>query len=76
VSGLPSVADRQDLMLQPTINLTCTSLEGLTQPPVTGKLLNVQDSHRLKRPASAVQLRPWPLFYQWLCSIVPLHPCR
>ena len=45
---------------QPTIAPTCTQLEGLTQPSATCKLLNVQDSHRLKRLASAVQLRPWP----------------
>ena len=46
--------------MQPTIDLTCTYFEGHTQPSETCKLLNVRDSYRLKRLASAVQLRPWP----------------
>ena len=46
--------------MQPTIVMTYASLEGFTQPSATCKLLNVLESHRLKRLASAVQLRPWP----------------
>jgi hypothetical protein len=34
--------------MQPIIGVTCTYLEGLTQPSVTCKLLNEQDSYRLK----------------------------
>jgi hypothetical protein len=45
---------------QPTIEVTCTYFEGLTQPSVTCKLLKVQDSQRLKRLAAAVRFRPWP----------------
>ena len=33
--------------MQPTIDLTCTYFEGLTQPSETCKLLNVRDSYRL-----------------------------
>jgi len=54
---------------QPTVVLTCTSLEGFTQPSATCKLLNVWESHRLKRLASAVQLRPWPPSFQRICRI-------
>ena len=54
----------------PTIALICAYLEGLTQPSATCKLLNVQDSHRLKRLASVVQLRPWPPFILGLYSMV------
>jgi len=54
----------RDLDPQPTtgttIGLPCTYLEGRTQPSEGCKLLNVQDSYRLKKLASAVQLRPWP----------------
>jgi hypothetical protein len=52
--------------MQPIIRITCTCLEGLTQPSVTCKLLNVKDSHTLKRLASAVQLRPWPPHFKRL----------
>src|SRR5450631_88059 len=53
--------------MQPTLDPTCTYLERLTQPSVTCKLLNVQDSYRLKRLAAAVQLRPWPPFFSITC---------
>jgi hypothetical protein len=46
-------------IMQPTIEPTCTSCKDLRSRP-TCKLLAVRDSHRLKRLASAVQLRPWP----------------
>src|ERR1019366_4382669 len=64
--------------MQPTIDLTCTYFEGLTQPSETCKLLNVRDSYRLKRLASAVQLRPWPPSLQQLvkCLNSPSIPKR
>jgi len=52
--------------MQPTIEPSSTFLQGFAQPSDTCKLLEVQDSHRLKRLASAVQLRPWPPCFQSL----------
>src|SRR5215472_10871689 len=54
--------------MQPIIKVSCTHFEGLTQPSVTCKLLNVQDSYRLKRLASAVRFRPWPPCFQSLAD--------
>ena len=59
-----SGGQRSQPTMQPTLDPTCTYLERLTQPSVTCKLLNVQDSYRLKRLASGVQLPPWPPSFQ------------
>ena len=62
--------------MQPIIGVTCTFLEGLTQPSATCKLLKVGDSHSLKRLASAVQLRPWPPYFLQLTKLASADSVR
>ena len=50
---MPLLCISQPIM-QPTIEHTCTYLEGLTQPSATCKLLKVRESYRLKRLSSTI----------------------
>jgi len=50
---------------------SCSYLQVLGSPTCPCKYLKTLVIHTLKRLASAVQLRPWPPYFQRLSSIVP-----
>jgi hypothetical protein len=63
----PPIAGPQ---FQSALNASCSSLQVLGSPTCPCKFLKTLVMHTLKRLASAVQLRPWPPFFNHLAILL------
>jgi hypothetical protein len=64
---------------QSALNASCRYLQVLGSPTCPCKFLKTLVIHTLKRLASAVQLRPWPPYFQYVTQLalpflVPISP--